>query len=101
MKKLVVLLIIVVGGYFGVRWVIQNVATESTEDEAKVRVENMIRAMASDDEQTALCLWAEGVTVLDQDSMSAYYDRFRRFKEESGITGSQVWKVTATRHSAC
>ncbi len=93
MKKLVILLVLIIGGYFGIKWVLENVSSKSTEDEAKVRIENMVRAMAADDEQTALCLWAEGTTVLDQDAMSSYYDRFRRFKEESGITGAGVWKV--------
>ncbi len=100
MKKLVILIIVIVGGYLGVKWVLENVSTKSTEDEAKVRVENMMRAMASDDEQTALSLWAEGVTVIDQDAMNAYYDRFREFQRRTGITGTTVWKVTDSKLSA-
>jgi hypothetical protein len=93
MKTIVWILILAglaVGGYYGYKAWEKNSAV----DEAKSRVEGMLSANASGDEQTALCMWAQGAAVLSLDEIKGYTRHFDNFVRAAALDPPpQNWTV--------
>ncbi len=90
MKKLLVALILIVGGIYGYKaWDKQQGARA-----ARLRAEGVVRAMAENDQQTAIGLWSENREKLDMAGLEAYQLRFQTFWSDSGLSLGSGWVVT-------
>lgn len=87
MKNLVIVVLLVAAGlalYFYAWPAIQGkYAGQSAED----RVQGWLEAQKRGDEQTALCMWAQGKTVLPIDEMRVYTGRYDEFRKRHGFMG--------------
>jgi hypothetical protein len=91
MKKLLVALIVIAAGIYGYKaWDRQQGARA-----ARLRAEGVIRAMAKNDQQTAIGLWSENREKLDMAGLEAYQLRFQTFWSASGLSSGSGWVVTA------
>ncbi len=91
MKKILVAIILIVAGIYGYKaWDKQQGARS-----AQLRVEGIVRAMADNDQQTAIGLWSENREKLDLPGLEAYQMRFQTFWSNSGLSSTSGWDVTA------
>lgn len=62
---------------------------------ARSRVAAMLKCMADQppDEQGAISLWAEGVSMLDFDGLRRYDMAFGRFWKDSGLAQGGGWQI--------
>ncbi len=91
MKKILVAVILIVAGIYGYKaWDKQQGARA-----ARLRAEGVIRAMAANDQQTAIGLWSENRENLDLAGLEAYQLRFQAFWSDSGLSMGSRWVVTS------
>ena len=90
MKKILFALILVAAGIYGFKYWDRQQGARA----ARLRVEGVVRAMADNDQQTAIGLWSENREKLDAAGLEAYQQRFRTFWSESGLSSSSSWVVT-------
>ena len=91
MKKLLVALVVIVAGVYGFKAWDKQRETHA----AQQRAEGVVRAMANNDQQTAIGLWSENREKLDMAGLEAYQLRFQTFWSDSGLAAGSGWVVTA------
>ena len=89
MKKILLLVLLIAGGIFGFKYwdKQQNVSS------ARLRVAAIVQAMAENDRQKAIGLWAENRASLDMAGLEAYQLRFQSFWSESGLSAGSGWTI--------
>ena len=91
MKKLLLALVVIAAAIYGFNaWYRQQTANV-----AKLRVQVMLHAMADNDPQTAIGLWAENRAKLDMAGLAAYQLHFETFWHDSGLAAGSGWKVAS------
>jgi hypothetical protein len=91
MKKLLVAVVLIAAGIYGFKtWDKHRGA-----DAARLRAAGVIRAMAQNDQQTAIGLWSENREKLDMAGLESYQLRFQTFWVDSGLSSGSGWVVTA------
>jgi hypothetical protein len=91
MKKILVAVLLIAAGIYGYKaWDKQQGARA-----ARLRAEGVVRAMAENDQQTAIGLWSENREKLDMAGLEAYQLRFQRFWSDSGLSSGSGWVITA------
>ena len=91
MKKILVALIVIAAAIYGFKAWDKQQGTRA----ARLRAEGVVRAMAENDQQTAIGLWSENREKLDMAGLEAYQLRFQRFWSDSGLSSGSGWVVTA------
>jgi len=66
-------------------------------EEARKRVEWMIRAKVADDEQVAICQWARGKIVMPMGDIEASLPAWEDFWKQSGFGDARGWTVVSKR----
>jgi hypothetical protein len=91
MKKILVAVVLIAAGIYGFKvW-----DTQQGTHAARLRAEGVVRAMADNDQQTAIGLWSENREKLDMAGLEAYQLRFQTFWSDSGLSSGSGWVVTA------
>lgn len=90
MKKIIIALILIVGGVYGFKVWDKN----REKDAARLRAERVVHAMADNDQQKAIGLWSENREKLDMAGIESYQLRFQTFWSESGLSSGSGWQVT-------
>lgn len=92
MKNVVILVVVVVAAVAGwYAW--QNFSKKMPLDQARERVESMLDAKSRGDNQTALCMWAEGKAFLPMEEISAHSNRFDAFVRKVGMGSPKSYEV--------
>ncbi len=93
MKKLLLIVVVIAAAIYGFNaWYRQQTANV-----AKLRVQGMLHAMADNDPQTAIGLWAENRAKLDMAGLAAYQLHFETFWHDSGLAAGSGWDVTSVQ----
>ena len=91
MKKILLALVVIAACIYGFKaWYRQQTANV-----AKLRVQAMLHAMADNDPQTAIGVWAENRAKLDMAGLAAYQLHFETFWHDSGLAAGSGWKVAS------
>ena len=91
MKKILLALVVIAACIYGFKaWYRQQTANV-----AKLRVQAMLHAMADNDPQTAIGVWAENRVKLDMAGLAAYQLHFETFWHDSGLAAGSGWKVAS------
>ena len=90
-----VLLAFLVGLVLAARYGWQQFSAKQSESVVRNRVEGMLRAASSGDEQTATCQWAEGKTFLSSDELARHVDAYAEFARAVGLGKDTSWTVDA------
>ncbi len=93
MKKILLALVVIAACIYGFKaWDRQRSA-----DAARLRVVAVLHAMADNDPQTAIGVWAENRAKLDMAGLAAYQLRFERFWADSGLAAGTGWTVASVQ----
>ena len=96
MRKLLLALVVIgIAVYFGKGKIDEYFGKDQPIGIARMRVAGMLKCMAEQppDEQGAVSLWGEGVSMLDLDGLRRYDMAFGRFWKESGLAQGSGWKI--------
>ena len=89
-KKILVLVAVVVVGWFGVRWAKERFGSALSGDDAVRRVNVVLAGMADGgDEQAAASMFLDGVMNIGEESrLTMAYDRWMRWRRDQGLGGT-------------
>jgi len=92
LKNIVFLVVLAAAGIVGYRW-FQDYQVQAKQETASARVEAMLRAHASGDEQSAICQWAEGKPVLPMEVIGGATDPYADFARSARLHKGMTWAV--------
>jgi len=95
MKKLFALVVVVLVGYFGVKWARENFGGAVSADKAERRVTVALEGMKSGgDEQAAASMFLEGVMNISEEAhLTQAYDRWMRWRREKDL-GQEIGRFS-------
>jgi hypothetical protein len=85
MKNLIILIVIAALAAVGYYVVWPNMQSNMQVQTVQDRVEGWLEAQKRGDEQTGLCMWAEGVAALDMTAMKGYTSQYDGFRRDHGF----------------
>jgi hypothetical protein len=87
-KKLFILLVVVVGAWFGGRWAIEKFGGANSADEARRRVEVVLNGLRGQDEQAAISMWDRGKLNMSNEEVAAAVDPFANWRQEKDLSAT-------------
>ena len=97
MKRAVAAIVVVILAVVLGPSALQRVQDWRQTDEARKRVEWMIRAQVAEDEQVAICQWARGKIVMPMGDIEASLPAWEKFWKQSGFGDARGWTVVSKR----
>lgn len=97
MKKIVITVILIALAVAFGPAAHQGVQDWRQADQARKRVEWMLRGWVAEDEQLALCQWSRGKVVMPMGDIEAALPDWQAFKRASGFGDARYWEVVAKR----